>query len=47
MVDERSVKVQEIENCIGSVGDEKHENLSMEPEVISFVIVLVKVDTII
>jgi hypothetical protein len=35
MEDERFVKVQEIKNCIGSVGEEKHENLPMQPEVIS------------
>jgi hypothetical protein len=43
MDDERSVKIQEIEDCIGCVGEEKHENLLMQPEVIGFAVVLVKI----
>lgn len=40
MDDERSVKVQEIEDRIDCVGKEKHKNLSTQSEVISFAVVL-------
>jgi len=46
MEDETPVEVREIENCIGSISEEEHENLAMQPEVISFVIVRVGIHAI-